>query len=293
MPLDAGALLADAAADPAYPTLTPAEAQYPCQVRAPLCAPLDGIATPAMWSRLAEPLRRVFEELWAVLGLRDAGRPERWVGLYYGRIALNGHGWERLCSAAQDRPADASLIVPAGGLARIADAWEGWRAHRRASRLAPCFELAEQEREQLLRSLGKLEPSELDTAELARGPLDEARWTHILLPTFRAPLLEETRKEEDRALTAGLVLEQRWSAEIGRRLATRGVLGAAAQVAYLTVPERIRAVHEPGEGWAILAEQRARRVEKLARIGVPDTFWGRPRLTGDAAAAVGYNSTSV
>ena len=44
MSLDAGALLADAARDPAYPTVSPVDRLYPCHCRAPLASP-GGVIT--------------------------------------------------------------------------------------------------------------------------------------------------------------------------------------------------------------------------------------------------------
>src|SRR5262245_63119922 len=89
----AHALFSDAPLDPAYPVAMPPDPVYPGQTRAPLANPLDEIATPAIWSRLALPLERALVTLWEALGLR-AGQPSQWVAIHYGRIALNAHGWE-------------------------------------------------------------------------------------------------------------------------------------------------------------------------------------------------------
>jgi hypothetical protein len=271
-----------AESDPVYPDFTAPDAVYACQTREPLASPLDEVATPAMWARLAEPLRRALEALWGTLGLLDGGRPARWVSLNYGRIAVNAHGWERLRARLARRDPDPSLLEPPLGLGRWVDRWERRRALRRRGRLRTRFERAQERRAAALNGAGKLELVELDAAALARGPLDEAAWAEILLLMLRPALETGQGGTADPALHAGLQLEQRFAAELGRRLVARGALTSAGQVAYLTPDERIRAVHESVTGWAELAEARANRVKRFAELEVPHVFWGRPRLDPDA-----------
>ena len=121
-------------------------------------------------------------------------------------------------------------------------------------------------------------PSELDTAELARGPLDDPTWTEILLPGLVRRLAEEESERPDAPLRAGIALEQRHAAELGRRLIARGVLKTPTDVAYLTVPERIQAVHENSDYWANRVSSRLQRVESFMDLDLPDQFWGRPRV---------------
>jgi hypothetical protein len=51
-------------------------------------------------------------------------------------------------------------------------------------------------------------------------------------------------------------------------------------VAYLTVEERLRAVHAADQPWSDLAEARAERVKRFASLDLPAEFWGRPRVEG-------------
>jgi hypothetical protein len=264
--------------DPAYPTVSRVDSLYPCQTRALLPPPLDGVATPAMWARLAEPLRRVLASLWRELGLRESGEPSLWITVHYGRIALNAHGCERLRALLTGRAADPGLVVPASGLGRLTEAWEHWRARRRLGSLAEQASAARARAGAQLERLAARDPAELDTAALARGPMDEARWTDVL----HAPLFEalSERLAGDASLDAALALEQRWASLLGQRLVVAGILSGPSAVAYLTVEERLRAVHAAEPIWNELAESRAERVKRFASLDLPSEFWGRPRAGG-------------
>jgi hypothetical protein len=262
--------------DPAYPEVSLVDPLYPAQTRAALPPPLDGVATPAMWARLAEPLRRTLASFWRELGLREAGQPSLWVAIHFGRIALNAHGLERLRALLAKREADPALVVPANGLARLAEAWERRRAWRRVAALRERVRRAGVRAGGELERLRRREAADLDAAVLARGPLDDARWSDVLArPLFAAAL--EAEPQSDPALDAALALEQRWAAALGPRLVAAGTLPAPSAVAYLTVEERLRAVHGADEAWNDLAELRAERVKRFAALDLPLEFWGRPR----------------
>jgi len=274
----AAPLLSDSPLDPAYPVVTPLDPVYPGQTRAPLASPLDEIATPALWSRLAEPLERALVALWQTLGLLDGARPTGWVAIHYGRIALNAHAWERLRARATGEAPDPGLVEPAQGLfARAAERLEAVRAGLGRRRLAERIARAEHQRVALLRRMGEIEPADLDAGELARGPLDERAWTELLVPELGRRLSEPGEDEADAAVRSGLALEERCTSELGARLAGRRALASPGLAAYLTVPERIRAVLEGGSHWAELAALRQERVEQFAKLELPRDFFGRPR----------------
>jgi hypothetical protein len=122
--------------DPAYPLSTPPDAQYPGQTREPLAPPLDEIATPSMWSRLANPLERTLVEIWQTLGLLERSRPTGWVSIHYGRIALNAHAWERMRARVAGSVPDPNLVEPAQGfVAGLPERFEALRARLRGGRL--------------------------------------------------------------------------------------------------------------------------------------------------------------
>jgi hypothetical protein len=129
----------------------------------------------------------------------------------------------------------------------------------------------------VLDRLSGLDPGELDAGELARGPLDDRTWTEILLPWLGERLYLLGEAEPDACLRAAVGLEQRCNAELGVRLAARRTLATPAQVAYLTVEERIRAVLDGSSEWTELASIRQERVEQFTKFDVPRVFWGRPR----------------
>ena len=285
MPLaHAGSVLSDSPLDPAYPVVTPLDPVYPGQTRAPLASPLDEIATPAIWSRLSQPLERAQQALWETLGLRDGARPASWVAIHYGRIALNAHAWERLRARAAGEEPDPGLVEPAQGLfARAADRLEAVRARLGRRRLAERVARAERERLALLRRMEQVEPVDLDAGELARGPLDERAWTELLVPELGRRLSEPGRGEADSAVRAALALEERCTAELGARLAGRRALASPGLAAYLTIPERIRAVLEGASHWSELASLRQERVEQFAKLELPRDFFGRPRPDAEGA----------
>jgi hypothetical protein len=272
------ALFSDAPLDPAYPVATPPDPVYPGQTRAPLAQPLDEIATPAIWSRLALPLERALVTLWESLALRERSAPTQWVAIHYGRIALNAHGWERLRARAANESPDPGLVEPAQGIAgRVTDRLESLAARLGRRRLRSRIESAESARIPLLRRLGEIEPADLDAGELARGPLDERSWTELLVPGL-GHRLSEAQDEVDAGVHAALALEQHCTAELGARLAARRTLASPALVAFLTVPERIRAALDGASHWSELAALRQERVERFAKLDVPREFFGRPRV---------------
>jgi hypothetical protein len=269
----------DAPLDVSYPIVTPPDPVYPGQTRTPLGHPLDEIATPAIWSRLAFPLERALRALWETLSLRDGARPTGWVAIHYGRIALNAHAWERLRARASGDAPDPGLVEPAQGIgARISDRIEVARASLGRRRLVQRIERAEAARVSLLRRLAEIEPADLDAGELARGPLDERSWTEILVPGLGRRLREPGDDEVDLGVRSALSLEERCTSELGLRLAARCTIASPSLVAYLTVPERIRALLEGSSHWSELALVRQERVEQFAKIDLPREFFGRPRL---------------
>jgi len=271
-------LLQDGVPDPAYPISTPIDPTYPGQTRDPLAAPLDEIATPSMWSRLAHPLEHTLVEIWETLGLLDRARPTGWVAIHYGRIALNAHVWERLRARIAGVAPDPNLVEPSQGfVASLPERFEALRARLRVGKLDRRLQQACERRERALERLSALDPGELDAGELARGPLDDRTWTEILLPWLGESLYESGEAETDAVLRAAIGLEQHCNAELGLRLAARRTLATASQVAYLTVDERIRAVLDGSSEWAELAALRQERVEQFAKFDVPRVFWGRPR----------------
>lgn len=278
------ALLSNVPLDPAYPVSTPPDPMHPGQTRAPLAHPLDEIATPAIWSRLSLPLERALAALWETLGLRSGARPRQWVAIHYGRIALNAHAWERLRARAAGETPDPSLVEPAQGIAgRISDRLESLGSGVGRRRLAKRIEEAERARIALLRRLAEIEPADLDVGELARGPLDERSWSEILVPGLGRRLRDPQDVEVDPGVRAALALEQRCTAELGLRLAARRTLVSPPLIAFLTVPERIRAALDGASHWSELASLRQERVDQFAKLDVPLEFFGRPRPEPEAA----------
>ena len=119
---------------------------------------------------------------------------------------------------------------------------------------------------------------DLPTAELSRGVLDERAWVELLMPYFSLRMLAEDAFRADTRVRAAIAFEQRCSAEIGRRLAADGVLYNPSDVAYLTVEERTRAVHDGSPYWMKVVTERVQRVEGFLALEVPLRFWGRPRV---------------
>ncbi|MCE2390417.1 MAG: hypothetical protein J4G09_02935 [Proteobacteria bacterium] len=274
------------AEDTAYPTITPADPIYACQTREPLTAPLNEVATPAIWACLAEPLRRALAELWRAHKLRNEGLPENWVSLNYGRIAINAHGWERLCAAVQARSPDQALVVPTGRWGRWLARWESRRAQRGARRLETRLSETGPRCDSTLERVRGLTLDQLDTEAVALGALSPELWVDILLPGLSGALGSGATPPPDARVEAALALEQRFTAEMGRRLAKRGILDRPAQIAYLTIGERIRALNAEAGGWVALAEERESRAMEFAELDVPNVFWGRPRLGGSVPAGM-------
>ncbi len=273
-----GALAASEPDDPGYPNTTPPDPLYPCQTLEPIGPPLDGIATPFMWSRLAGPLSRALETSWQSLGLLRRARPACWVSIHFGRIAANAHAWERLRARWAGEEPDPALIPPAPGLARLPERVERLRVALRRGKLEARVERARHEAERaLLRAKGR-DPRELEPAELARGPLDDAAWVDVFLPWVFAGVAGQPREAAGDRVQVGVVLEQRFSTELGRRLVRQGQLRSPVDAAYLTQEERLAAVHERSPAWSARAGERASRIARFVDLEVPPRFWGRPRM---------------
>ncbi len=269
----------EATRDTAYPTNSVPDPLYPCQSLVPLSAPFDGIATPAIWSRLSGPLTAALQELWQLHGLLNRARPSRWITLHFGRIAVNAHGWERIRAHVERRSPDPTLIEPAASrLQQLPDLIERVRVQlrrrRRWHRLARASQLADTG----LAHAAVRNPGELDSAELARGPLGERLWADLLLPWLARRLEHPGERAVDPSLGAAIGIEQSFAAELGRRLKARGLLSDESAIVYLTVSERIQAVHEDSDYWAKLASMRQERVERFVEVELPVEFWGRPRV---------------
>jgi hypothetical protein len=279
MPQSLGGAAAAPSLDPAYPTTTPPDSVYPCQSLEPIAAPLDGVATPSIWSRLARPLERAPLVLWRGLGLLDRGMPARWSSIHYGRIALNAHGWERLRARLLDLEPDATLVPPRdGALERVVDLVERARVRWRRERLPSRLRAARARADSTLARWAGIDPVDLDAGVLARGPLDDAAWLEILIPWLVARLREEDGVASARVVAESLVLEQRFCTELGRRLAERGLVERSSDLAYLTVEERVRAVHGDTMLVPEVAAARRARVNSFLEVEVPARFWGRPRV---------------
>ncbi len=276
----------DSRIDPAYPKHTPPDPLYPCQTLVPLAGMLDGVATPAIWARLGGALERAARELWEALSLLDRGRPSRWTTLHFGRIALNAHGWERMRALALELDPDPALVrPPEGPFERVLELYERLvRVRLGRIRLSERLQEAAERGRIVLERAHRVDPRDLATLELARGPLDEPSWASLIFPALGARLFERASDAPDHVVRAGIELEQRYSAEVGRRLARTGALREPGEVAYLTVQERIRAAQEGSELWVRLAAGRRLRVERFLDVELPSVFWGRPRddRAGDA-----------
>lgn len=276
--------------DPGYPTHTAVDPVFPAQTTEALEPVLAGVATPAIWSRLVGALGLALEELWTTAGLRDRVRPSQWVSLHLGRIALNAHGWEALRARLRGEAPD-SALVSSGGLA-VSD-WSpllarGLAVRRRRAirkRLTRAELLAEESLDAVL--AGSLR--DLEIAVLARGPFDGRVWTEVLIPWFALRLLGEDSESSMLRVEHAIAIERRYSTEFGHRLVSRGQLRDPSEIAYLTVDERLRAVHDelhepdgadlaPKKMWMDLADRRAARISDFVATELPGTFWGRPRV---------------
>ncbi len=278
------------AADRGYPTHTAVDAVFPAQTTEPLEPVFAGVATPAIWSRLGDSLGLVLEELWRAAGLANRVRPRQWVSLHLGRIAVNAHGWEALRARLQGIAPDPALVEPGSlgslrwpGLLRRAIAADRRRVLRK--RVSRAERLAEASLDGAF--TGSLR--DLEIAELARGPLDASRWREVLIPWFALRLLGEDAETSMLRVEHAIAIERRYYTEFGHRLVSRGQLRDPAEVAYLTVDERLRAVHGEvhesdtatvgsNKTWMELTDRRAARISDFLRVELPGTFWGRPRV---------------
>jgi hypothetical protein len=184
-----------------------------------------------------------------------------------------------LRSRLLDVEPDAALVPPPGGaLERGLDLVEHLRVRRGLRELPSRLRAARARAEAVLERWADVDPAELDPGELARGPIDEGAWLETLIPWLVARLRGEDRAESARVVAQGLALEQRFGAALGRRLADRGLVERTSDVAYMTVEERVRAVH--GDVMLLLevAAERRERVAMFLEIDVPVRFWGRPRV---------------
>jgi hypothetical protein len=266
--------------DRAYPTSSPVDPVFPCRTLRPLCPLFEGVATPGIWSRLEGPLGTALEGLWRVAGLGTRLRPLLWTSLHYGRIALNAHSWELLWASLRGERPDASLIPPPEG--RLAEFVERashlpapWRSRRLQSRARRGLRAANAS----LHAAADLRAEELDLAHLARGPLDELTWTRLILAWLGEQLLERGGGAAEPETARAVDLERLFARALGERLVERGVLQRPAEVAYLTVEERIAAVNDPAGPWSIHLPTRIKRVQEFLELEVPDVFWGPPRVT--------------
>ncbi len=274
---EVGAALALEPDDPGYPDTTAPDPVYPCQTLDPIGPPLDGIATPFMWSRLSRPLSRTLLALWQTLGLLRRTRPASLVGLHFGRIALNAHAWERLQALWNGVEPDESLVPPPpAGLFALPERFERLRVRFGRGRLRARVERAGERADERILRARSADPRELDPAELARGPFDDPTWTEVLLPWLFARLEGQKSDEAIERVAVGVLLEQRFGTELGRRFVSRGLLGSPVDAAYLTLDERLAAVHEASPVWRARASSRAGRIQRYVDLEIPSRFWGRP-----------------
>jgi hypothetical protein len=265
--------------DPGYPNTSAPDPDDPCRTLEPIVAPLDGIATPAMWSRLEAPLGRALDRLWKTIGLSRRARPQCWASIHFGRIALNAHGWERLRARVMSEEPDPALVpLPETLLQRIPEAVERLRALLSRGKLESRIEAAEALGERALQRARGDDPRELDAATLARGPIDETGWAEILQPWLLSRIEGESRSGASERVEIAILLEQRFGTELGRRLVARGALRTPVEVAYLTLEERLRAVHEDSVSLSDIASERGARIRTFVELEVPTRFWGRPRV---------------
>ncbi len=265
--------------DRAYPTSSPADPIFPCRTQRPLGPVFRGVATPGIWSRLEAPLGSALAALWDAAGLRSNLRPKDWVSIHYGRIALNAHGWEVLRAALRGETPDPALVPPAPG--RLGRWIEEGRRRRRAWRRRHLRRRARradhQARETLLHA-AKGVPEDLEALALARGPIDERTWREILILWLAQTLLEEREPHGEEQTRRALQLERRFTRVFGERLQQRGALSRAGDAAYLSYEERLLAATDPAGLWSIHLESRIERVQEFVDTGVPDVFWGSPRV---------------
>ena len=244
-----------------------------------MVAHISGVVLPAIWSRVARPLERSVSELQDLLRLRPKSRPQRAIALHYGRIAVNAHAWEGLRARALDLLPDPALVgPPVGGLQGGLERWDRLRAGGAVRRLRTRLSEACQASDSTVRAAVEVDPVELDTLALARGPLHEPAWIRIVLPWLGLRLLDEEAEAATACVASALSLEARFADELGQRLVQRGQLASPDCLGYLTVEERLRAAHETSDAWMKQVEERASRVERFEKLAIPEHFWGRPRV---------------
>jgi len=299
MPATGAVYTREEADDPAYPGETPPDAVFPGRTHEPLCPLFEGVVVPAIWSRLRSPLERALCELWRALRLNAAQSPSQFVGMQSGRLVLNAHGWECLCAALEGRDPRSGLParLPTGmrrQWARLMRPLERLRTHRARNLLPLRLERAVRRSHSGLERLEAADIPNLDTPQLARGPLDESLWAEILLPWFVAKVSRarvrgvEELCEAARRVERALRVEQRFAGELGRRLVNSGVLHKRGDIAYLTVEERIQAVVDGSELWMRVVEQRSGRVFGYAESAFsaePERAAGSTRSAGSNASA--------
>jgi hypothetical protein len=195
-------------------------------------------------------------------------------------MALNAHSWELLRAALQGEPPDPALIPPPDGrlgelLERGRQLAAPWRWRRVRGRVRRGVRSASES----LRRASELRPEELDAADLARGALDERSWTRLLLAWLGQRLLGMEEVAAEAQAANAVELEERFTRALGERLVERGVIQRPADVAYLTIEERIAAVNDPAGPWAAHLPERVVRVREFLEVDVPEVFWGPPRVT--------------
>lgn len=269
----------DSGEDLGYPTSTPPDPIFPCRTLRPLLPVFGGVATPGIWSRLERPLEAALGVLWDAAGLRSRLRPYRWTSLHYGRIALNAHGYEVLGAALRGVDPDPALVPPPHGRVRIwlDDArrrFAPWRRRgvRRRARLSA------REAADVLTRAAKKVPEDLEALELARGPLDERTWRELLVLWLGERLLGEGASEVEAWARQALDLERRFTRVFGERLVERGDFRRASDAAYLTFEERLVVATDPAGPWSVHLGTRTRRVQEFVGVGMPELFWGSPRV---------------
>ncbi len=266
------------AEDPAYPGETPVDAVLPGQTVVPLCPLFDGVALPAIWSRLRSPLGRALGDLWRALRLGERARPRVWVGMRAGCFVINAHGWERLEAVIQGREPDPTLVLPAKpGWSLFTRPLERMRIRRALRALALRVDRAETRAVAGLDRAEEIDIASLDTPPLARGPLDEWIWAEVLIPWFVARAADQPIEVAAKRVQRALRVEQRFAAELGRRMVNAGVLHKRGDVAYLTVEERIQAVVDGSRLWMRVVEARAQRVQVYVDREVPQDRGLEPR----------------
>jgi hypothetical protein len=192
---------------------------------------------------------------------------------------VNAHALERLRAAITAETCDPELVLePLGLLERARDWLEQRRAGRHRGNYAERLRRAEGRAAPILSRAAALDLQGIETPELARGPLDRAVWTELLLPWLGAQVAhlgQEPRAEagENALIRDAIRFEQRCSAELGRRFARMMICREASDIVYLTLEERIAALRDPIQVCTFVSARRA-RVESFSGLDLPTRFWG-------------------